>query len=450
MKHTCAVAVGLAWACVRAHTSGVSAKLPREIAARLLRQWEGGRERADALLADALPTLPRRDRSLCQELVLGVIRWRAPLDWLIEQKTDGRRQPPAARLVLRLGLYQLFWLDRVPAHAAVDTAVQLARRLDLGRAAGFINAVLRACQRERDALRDALQRLKTDDPALGHSHPAWLVRRWIARWGADAAGRLLAWNNQPAPIHGRANTLRADAAVLTARWRDEGVEHEPLEFPWTESVPIFRLQPPGSIADLPSFRDGLFYVQDASTLLAVHLLNPQPGEEVLDLCAAPGGKATLIAQRIGGEGTVIACDAQPRRLERLRENLARLGANCVEARPVAALGGQQMFDRVLADVPCSNTGVLRRRVDRRWRLRAEDLPPLVRQQADLLARAARCVRRGGVLVYSTCSLETEENVEVVAAFLQKHRAFELETARALTPFADGVDGAYVARMRRTA
>lgn len=379
-----------------------------------------------------------------------MIRWRAALDWLIEQKTEGRRQPSAARLVLRLGLYQLFWLDRVPAHAAVHTAVQLARKLHLGRAAGFINAVLRACERERETLRAALDRLQTDDPATGYSHPAWLVRRWTARWGTDVTGKLLAWNNRPAEIHARVNTLRTDAETLAVRWGEEGVEYEPLAFPWAEGVPLFRLCSPGALAGLGSFRDGLFYVQDASTLLAVDLLAPRPGDTVLDLCAAPGGKATLIAQQMSGEGLVTACDVQPRRMERLRDNLARLGAACVEAKSASVFGGQPMYDRVLVDVPCSNTGVLRRRVDRRWRLRMEDLPPLARQQKDLLAQAARGVKRGGVLVYSTCSLEVEENTEVVEAFLAKHREFDLETDRALTPFADGVDGAYAVRLRRVA
>jgi 16S rRNA (cytosine967-C5)-methyltransferase len=209
---------------------------------------------------------------------------------------------------------------------------------------------------------------------------------------------------------------------------------------------------------LPSFQQGLFYVQDPGTLLAVRMLEPQPGEAVLDLCAAPGGKLTYIAQRMGNEGRLVAHDASPDRLKLVQNNCARLGVKCVEATLPstlpAVLPGADVatrrppFDRVLLDAPCSNTGVMRRRVDLRWRIRPEEIQRLQSAQADLLRQGAAMLRPGGKLVYSTCSLEPEENQAVVAEFLRRHAGFELEQERELRPFVDNVDGAYVARLGR--
>jgi len=201
---------------------------------------------------------------------------------------------------------------------------------------------------------------------------------------------------------------------------------------------------------LPSFKDGWFYVQDPSTLLAVRELGAKPGESVLDLCAAPGGKTAFIAELMENRGRITAQDREPDRLELIRENCARLGVTCVEA-SIAPMGiiakPSKRFDRVLVDAPCSNTGVMRRRVDLRWRIRPEEIERLSTAQLELLRQAAPRVKPGGILVYSTCSLEPEENGAVVKQFLAEHPDFTLEQERELTPFADGVDGAYVARLR---
>ncbi len=421
---------------------------PREIAARLLREWERGSDPADTLLARALPGLPPRDRGLCQELVLGVLRQRAALDWLIDQKTDGRRQQPLAQLLLRLGLYQIFWLNRIPGHAAVNETVNLARRHDLGPQAGFLNAVLRNCLREMGDWRARLDELRRERPAIGHSHPHWLVQRWQDRW--PDYDRLLEWNNTPPPVYARRNPLRATAAELEAQWKNEGASFAPVDRDWLQAGEVYQLKAEGSPAALPSFAEGKFYVQDPSTLASVHALDPQPGENILDLCAAPGGKSTAIAERMNDEGSVLALDVDEARLGRLHENLDRLGHNCIEAKPLHGVDLKTAgpFDRILIDAPCSNTGVMRRRVDVRWRLHARELPVLARTQLDLLKRAARLLPVGGVLVYSTCSLESEENEAVVEAFLRKRRDFEQQTARTLTPMTDEVDGAFIARLRR--
>ena len=412
----------------------MTAQTPREIALRTLRRWEKGQAHADTLLASALPALAGRDRALCQELVCGVIRQKAALDWLIEQRTSNRRQAALVQTLLRLGLYQLFWLDRIPGHAAVNETVAIARRCDLGRAAGFINAVLRQSLREAEALRAALKTLRETQPAIAHSHPDWLVRRWQAQWGHADTEALLEWNNRPAENFLRPNPLRPDAP------KPKG---DPVTFDW---LPQTLVRANGAPTELPGFNEGAFYIQDPSTLLAVALLNPLPGESILDRCAAPGGKATAIAARMKNEGRVVATDIRADRLKRLRENCDRLGADCVEILSVGT-NVRELFDRVLLDVPCSNTGVMRRRVDLRWRLQPRDLMATQKLQRELLKNTIRNVRPGGLLVYSTCSLEPEENEQIVQDFLKKNAAFKLVAEQSLLPWKDGVDGAYVAALR---
>jgi len=432
----------------------VSGQKPRQIAARILQQRRAGADFVEDLLEKALAGLriSPADRGLCQELVYGIVRWQATLDWLIARKTAGRAQRPMLRDVLQLGLYQIFWLDRIPAHAAVHETVELAKQNGLGAQAGLVNAILRGYLRESDVTRKLLGELKRTQPALGYSHPEWLVARWQARWGEAKTARLLEWNNTPPDIYARVNTLKVDPGRLLARWREEDVEYDFFLRDWLDENLVFRLKSHPPLAKLPSQQQGLFYVQDPGTLLAVRELAPQAGETVLDLCAAPGGKTTFIGQRMRNEGRVVACDTTRERLKRVEENCRRLGVTCVEPLPLAGTSDLALrtghFDKVLVDVPCSNTGVMRRRVDLRWRIRPAEIERLRRAQLKLLNQAAPLVRPGGILVYSTCSLEPEENHELVGQFLREHEGFKLEGERDLLPFVDGVDGAYVARLAR--
>ncbi len=423
---------------------------PREIAAEVLLRRERGTDFVENLLDAALAQarLAPADRGLCQELVYGVVRWQRALDWLIVRKAPGRTQKPLLQVVLRLGLYQMFWLGRIPDHAAVHESVETAKRMGCGPQAGFLNAVLRGYARERDETIALLADLKIKDPALGWSHPQWLWERWLKLWGAESATRLLEWNDSPPPTYARVNTLRTTAAALAESWRAEGVAFTPCAWDWTGDDLMFRLDDHPSLAELPSFRAGDFYVQDPSTLLAVQLLEPRPGEEILDLCAAPGGKTTFIAQRMGNQGSVVATDAHADRLALIEQNCRRLGVTGVRTLLAGELPATPTFDRILLDAPCSNTGVLRRRVELRWRLQPAELVRLAAAQARLLGQAATRLKPGGTVVYSTCSLEPEENHAVVAQFLATNSGFRLEAERQLTPFADGVDGAYVARVRR--
>ena len=489
--------------------------------ARILQRRRTHNEFTEDLLESAFARtrLSPADRGLCQELVYGIIRWQAALDWLIARKTGGREQKPALQNLLRLGLYQIFWLDRIPDHAAVHETVELAKRDGFGAQAGFVNAILRGYLREAGETKKLLAELKTTQPAIGWSHPEWLVARWQKRWGAERTAQLLEWNNTPPKTYARVNVLKSSnrrdelhespnsdksgtriarpsekpfVTTLLEKWRDENVEYDFVRRDWLEENLVFELKSYPPLARLESFQLGGFYIQDPATLLAPCRLAPQPGEMILDFCAAPGGKTTFIAQLMNNQGRIVAQDISEERLKLVRENCARLGVTCVEmvvsdwARPhpnplpqereqlsatceisnhvrladrltmILPLpsgegrGEGKLFDRILVDAPCSNTGVMRRRIDLRWRIQPEEIGRLSTTQLDLLKQAALKLKPGGVLVYSTCSLEPEENGEVVKQFLSDHADFKLESERELLPFVDNVDGAYVAKLIRIA
>jgi 16S rRNA (cytosine967-C5)-methyltransferase len=452
----------------------VSGQNPREIAVQVLQRRQGG-EFVENLLDSALERarLAPADRGLCQELVYGIVRWQATLDWLIARKARISAPKPLLQDLLRLGLYQIFWLDRIPNHAAVNETVELAKQNRLSAQAGFVNAVLRGYLRDFDMTKQLLADLKTNEPHIGYSHPEWLIDRWQKRWGKESALRLLEWNNSPPKTFARVNTLKADPGKLLTQWRDENVEYDflrpstisvsspspPMEeragerrpvsrsLDWLEENLVFELKSHPPLAQLPSFQQGLFYVQDPSTLLAVKALDPKPGEAILDLCAAPGGKLTYIAQLMNNEGKLVAHDLSPDRLKLVEENCVRLGVACVQQVLASTLNirPSTLFDRILLDAPCSNTGVMRRRVDLRWRIKPEEISRLRTVQRELLKQAALMLKPGGALIYSTCSLEPEENQEVVAEFVRDH-SFKLERERELLPFVNGVDGAYLARL----
>lgn len=426
----------------------------REIAARVLLRRLQANAFVEDLLDDAFATTKMRpdDRRLTQEMVYGCVRWQGTLDWLVARKTGDRPQIPQVQVFLRLGLYQLFFLDRIPPHAACYETVEIAKRVGFEYQANFINAILRRCDAERAEIKPLLAELQATQPHVGFSHPEWLVQKWTARWGADDTRKLLEWNNTAPLTHIRVNTLKTTPVALLDRWRlKESVEYDFVKCPWAEEGQVFALKQHPSLAVLDSFRDGWFYVQDPSTLLAVQALDPWAGETILDLCAAPGGKTAYIAQKMENDGELVACDQSADRLKLVTENCTRLGVTCVETlalgdHPEAALEFRK-FDKVLVDAPCSNTGVLRRRLDLRWRLKPEEIERLRATQAKLLHLAASRVKPGGILVYSTCSLEPEENSEQVKAFLAAHPHYKLEFERELVPFRDGVDGAYVAKLR---
>ena len=259
---------------------------------------------------------------------------------------------------------------------------------------------------------------------------------------------MLEWDNSPPKTFARANTLKIDPAKLIEHWRSEGVEYDFTRNDWVPENLVFWLKSHPPLQRLNSFRQGHFYIQDPSTLLSVTELAPKAGETILDLCAAPGGKTTFIAQQMGDKGEFVAYDTSAERMKMVQENCARLGVSCVRIVAPDYLDSHPgaSFDRVLIDAPCSNTGVIRRRVDLRSRIQPQEIERLQKVQLELLTKAASLLKHGGTLVYSTCSLELEENENVVTQFVASNPWFKVESQRQLLPFRDQVDGAFVARL----
>jgi 16S rRNA (cytosine967-C5)-methyltransferase len=411
---------------------------------------------ADAILHERLTEadFSHADRAFATELVYGVIRRRLTLDWVIERFANRplEKLDAALRLILHVALYQLLFMNSVPDYAAVNEAVEAAKRRLHAGAATFANGLLRAVLRARSTLPypprsdDLVEHL-----AVVHSHPRWLVQRWINHLGPERTEAVCAVDNQPPPIVLRANRLKLSRDELIDRLRAEGVDAQALE---QDDAAVRIAPPPRALDALEAYARGEFYVQDLTPMRVTRLLDPKPGERVLDLCAAPGGKTSHCAEIMDDSGRVVACDLNEKRLRLLEENMARLAITCVEiarcdARHLPDLIPPGSFDRVLLDVPCSNTGVLRRRVEARWRLKENDIASLADRQAELLEAAAPMPKPGGVLVYSTCSIEPEENDQLIRRFLSRHGDFTLDAETLVLPSAGGGDGGYMARMSRT-
>ncbi len=422
----------------------------RAVAARVLARWM-----RTGAFPDRQVDAVERDRAFVMEMVYAAVRRRETLDWMIRQIAP-RSPPVEVRALLHIGLVQLYFMDRVEAFAAVHETVDAARQTGVGWAARMVNAVLREAQRRRN---DLLMWLRRTPPTVRLSHPLELLERWESEYGQTRAHRLCEWNNEPAAVCLRLRPGAPSADDYARRLSAIGVEAHPHPFAPSRFLRLGRgAHPPA----LPGFAEGWFYVQDPSTCIAPDMLAPAPGETVLDACAAPGGKTTILYESMEGRGALLACDHRADRLERLRENLARTGCHAIrvieadadrlDAAGLAAMDppAPAAFDAVLLDVPCTNTGVLRRRPDARWAFGRERLAALVRAQASLLRRVADLVRPGGRLVYSTCSLEREENQEQTRAFLKDRPDFRLKAERLLFPPDSHTDGAYAALLLREA
>jgi 16S rRNA (cytosine967-C5)-methyltransferase len=390
----------------------------------------------------------REDRAFVMEVVNGCVRRQLTLDWIMD--TLMHQKPKAfIRAVIHVGLYQLFFMDHVQTYAAVNECVNASKQ-QAGSAgmARLVNAVLRRADRERASLLEALHK---ENKALQSSHPNWLMERWIEQYGVDEAHCLADWNNEPPQTILRIEQGRVDAASFIDELRKK--EIEPALHPASDSE-VFLVVPRGiNVVDLPGFDQGNFIIQDPATVLSIDLLAPRPGEKVLDACAAPGGKTLLMAGRMkGGEG-LTAMEYHTDRLPALRDNLRRLDMEQVEvvhgdARdPMPALG-DRLFDAILLDVPCSNSGVLRRRCEARWRINQERIDKMALLQIAILDACSKMLRAGGRIVYSTCSLEAEENEELVHTWLAKNEDFSLDRfVKAFPPESD-TDGAFAALLRR--
>ena len=411
----------------------------RRIALKALHTWRKERRFADSIVSEFLAKaeLPGSDRAFALELVYGVLRNLTLLDFWIgclrASKVD-----VDLRDVLRLGLYQLFLIKTAP-HAAVHETVGLVPQ----RQRPVVNGVLRAAVRRQTEL---LARADAEPLFVRASHPQFLVERWQQHFGAQPAEELCKWNNFPAPVYGRINQLRID--------REEFLRLYPNARPLAGNPEFieFDVLPSGAV------RQGHCYIQDPSTAIACQILSPRAGEKILDACAAPGGKTGYIAQLMKSRGTIVACDRDPGRLQILKENVARLGIGIVHifehdwtrSHVPAEIAAMAPFDRILLDAPCSNTGVMRRRVDVRWRLQPGDFPRMQQRQLKMLRALIPLLEPHGELVYSTCSLEPEENEQVARLVLDGPPDLSpMEEKRSL-PFRDGFDGAFAAKFIRSA
>jgi 16S rRNA (cytosine967-C5)-methyltransferase len=425
---------------------------PRRAALEILEQVRDGLP-FEAALSVAIDQLTEPDRRLAHELAAGVLRQRSSLDAQLARLVNRDWTHVAAELqdILRLGAYQITTLERVPAHAAVDTSVELAKKSGGARAAGFVNAVLRRLsQTGPETLpvpQDPAERLASE-----YSHPLWLVRKWVKAFGQESAAALLQWNNlRPRLV---AQPARQSLRDLAATWNRAGLEFETAAY--DAGLIVNQTRP----AELPGYRDGNFVIQDPAQALLVQFVNPPPEATVYDACAAPGGKSIVLGRRAG---RVISGDVSRLRVRRLRDNLRRAGSG--REHVIVADARQpplRPLDIVLLDAPCSGTGTIARHPDARWRITPRALKHIVALQAELLHSAAAIVNPGGLLVYSTCSVEREENVGQVERFLAEHRDFQREPARefphelcspqgdlVILPQLHGMDGAYGARLRRT-
>jgi 16S rRNA (cytosine967-C5)-methyltransferase len=405
----------------------------RQLALNALRAVQRGAY-ADVALDRALQQsgLEAIDRRLVTELVYGSVRRQRTLDAWIDQlaKKKSHQQPPDLRLILHLGLYQLCYLDHIPPSAAVDTTVELAKQNGFKGLAGFVNGVLRNYVRLSEQGKKQLPLEQTTDRvtqlAIEQSYPDWMVQLWVEQFGWEDAEKLCVWLNQPPRIDLRVNPLKASIEQVEAAMQAAGVKVTRIP-----GLPqALRLgQGAGAIDRLPGFAEGWWSVQDSSAQLVSHLLEPQPGEVVIDACAAPGGKTTHLAELMQDQGTVWGCDRYASRLKKLTANAKRLQLNSIQT----CVGDSRDLpqfkataDRVLIDAPCSGLGTLHRHADARWRQTPETVQELAQLQTELINQAATWIKPGGLMVYATCTLHPAENEAVIDRFLTHHPDWQIE------------------------
>jgi 16S rRNA (cytosine967-C5)-methyltransferase len=402
------------------------------------------------------PLQDERDRALLLEIVSGALRMQGAIDYQLAKRVT----KPLARLdaavltVLRMSGFQLMYLSRTPPSAVIHDAVDLTRRAGKSSASGLVNAVLRGLARDRDTLAWPERPAEGSAPAqlaeylsIVHSHPQWLVERWLARHGVEATERWLQFNNTAAVLCLIPNRTLLSREALAEELKADGVETRP-----TSRAAHGLLVVSGPALGTRAFREGRFLVQDEASQLIAELVAPPRGARVLDLCASPGGKTVALAADVGGGGLIVASDVRPHRLRVLAATLARCRINRARIIHVPPRGPLPLaagaFDAVLIDAPCSGLGTVRRDPDIRWRRSPADLPVFAATQLDLLARAADLVRPGGTLVYSTCSSEPEENQDVVAAFLAGGAGFTQARLHQTLPFDDGLEAFFGAVLVR--
>lgn len=443
-------------------------KSVRQIAGDILVRVDLKKAYADVLLDRAFQqtSLDSKDRSLLNEIVYGTLRWRGRIDSYLRRliRRPVEETDPFIRNLLRLTIYQADFLDRVPHYAAVNEAVTLAKRRSGARVGGFVNGVLRNFLRmERDSSPPDLDTSTVTDLGEYWSHPNWIIEMWIQYLGVHETAALLKANNNQGPLTLRVNSLRISRDALLETFQAGAVQASATA--WSPDGIVVHLHP--TIDQLPGYREGLFQVQGEASQLVAYLLAPQPGEHVLDACAAPGGKTTHIAQLMGDIGHIAAKDLSAKGIAKIKENATRLGlrsVRAVQADMTKRAAGGEVYDRILVDAPCSGLGTLRSHPEIKWNRDPSDVAKLSALQAQILSQAAVRLKNDGILVYSTCTLTGAENEAIVDQFLECHKSFVLEDAAEslpgeakrlvrgkyfmALPHQHNTDGFFAARMRK--
>ncbi len=403
---------------------GMNRPSVREVALDALLKVEKNQAYSHLLLHSTLKAagLDKRDSGLLTELVYGTIARKQTLDYYLAPFIkSGKKRALWIDVLLRLSVYQMVFLDRIPDRAVVHEAVTIANKRGHKGISGLVNGVLRSIQRQGlpnvDAIADPIERA-----AVQTSHPQWLMARWMNQYGKDDAIAMANANNIPPEVCLRVNRMKTTAAELVAHLGNEGVEAERSKLLPDLAVLIKKGNPFGGEA----YKKGLFTAQDEASMLVAKLLGPEEGMDVLDACAAPGGKTTHIAEQMNGTGHILALDLHPHKVKLIAEQAARLGLENIETRAEDArkLQTKQHYDRVLVDAPCTGFGVIRRKPDIRWSKTEKDVKHIANVQAAILAHASQFVKQGGTLVYSTCTIEKEENEHAIERFLDTHPQFE--------------------------
>ena len=437
---------------------------PRGTAVKILNRVE----RSDAYLDRVLDTEMRNtemnelDKGLMNEIVTGVVRWQMKIDWVLTGFFHGNFTKAETNIknALRVALYQILFLDKVPHSAAVNESVEFIKRLRGQKVADLVNGVLRNILRNLDNIRyPDFKENKIQHLAVVESHPAWMVKRWINRFGYDETKKLLVANNERPDLTLRVNRLKIDFNYFLSQ-----LEQHQIQFTKSEYLDFFvRVKHMAGIGGSDMFRLGFFVVQDESAGLVVKLLDPRPGDRVIDMCSAPGGKTTFIGELMKNVGEIVAVDRYETRLNLVKNACQRLGiANAHYIAADAATVQTAPAERVLVDAPCSGLGVLAKKPDAKWKREPEDLVNLVQTQRAILENAAKHVKPEGILVYSTCTTEPEENFEVIKSFLTDHPEFSIEAAGQFVdsrivsadgyietfPHRNAMDGSFAIRLKK--
>lgn len=438
----------------------------RMLAVKILNRYDRSDSYIDKLLGNALKNekLIHQDKALLTELVNGVIRWRSRLDWILTGFYYGDYQKclNLVKNAMRIALYQMTFLNRIPTPAAIYESVEIVKIIQGEKTAGIVNGVLRNIARNMENIRYPEKGGEDESYyySIYYSFPKWMVKKWLDRYGKDEAIKLINYYNTRPYVPIRVNTLKALIEEITEIFDTHKVSYRPIKY---ENDSLLLDSPRYDVSQSEIFRNGLITIQDPSATISAKLAKPKSGDFVIDLCAAPGGKSFVLAEMMNNKGKIIAMDKHSSKLRFIREGAERLGIDIIETLEADATNyeSNELADIVFIDAPCSGLGTLSKKIDIKWKRESEDIPILVNLQKQIIDNAVKLVKIGGVLLYSTCTIEPEENDENIKYILAKYPNYELDPADqyldselcrsgfySTLPHVNGIDGAFAARLIR--